>query len=93
MDAATDFQKFVGRPVKLNEVKTKYKDKEYSHFEYDEQDPTIVEINTLVAQKSLKLRVWTPGMAGTCDWWTDRINVHIEPVGQGFGQVKSVAIG
>lgn len=95
---ATQFQRFVGRPVKIVEEKysrtnSKGETKDYVNETYDENDATISEIRVVAREANLRVRVWTPKTVGTMDARGDRINVKMEPVGEGFFQIKRIYIG
>ena len=98
INPADQFQRFVGRPVKIiekNYSRTNYKGetKEYVEETYDENDATISEIRVVARDADLKLRIWTPKTVGTMDFRTDRINVKMENVGEGFFQIKQINVG
>jgi len=98
INPADQFQRFVGRPVKIIEEKysrTNHKGetKEYVEETYDENDATISEIRVAAREADLRLRVWTPKTVGTMDFRTDRINVKMENVGEGFFQIKQINVG
>lgn len=97
----TSFDKFVNRPVKIVESKRsmparpnlELEAREWVEQNYDPEDPTIVEIQEQAKSEGLRCRIWTPHTRGTMDFRADRINVHLEDVGQGFFQVTRVRIG
>ena len=78
-DAAAAYQKFVGQTVKLVETKHEYRGNVFSEFKVADDDSVMQEIEAV--KYNTRLRIWTPGMAGTCDWWPDRINIHINAAG------------
>jgi hypothetical protein len=64
-------------------------------FEPDDNDPTLREVESLARAEGLRVRVWLPNTVGTCDYCTDRLNVHID---QGYGdgpiwRIISMGIG
>jgi hypothetical protein len=66
--------------------------REFTHAEYDENDPTIKAIRKAVGGD--KLRIFTPGRdIGTCDYWPDRINVSIGKDVDGTFKVLRVTNG
>ncbi len=56
----------------------------------DENDPTILAIQKTWGPK---VRVFVPGQMGTCDWWTDRLNVHVEKNDAGDYVITSFNVG
>lgn len=96
LNAAESFQGFVGRIVKCVEKKDVIQflgnDREFTTVEYDENDPTIVEIKQLTAGQ--QLRIFTPGRnLGTCDIRPNRINVSIAKTDNGIYKIVSINAG
>ena len=97
VDPAT-YKHLVGRTVTCKEVterlqlKTLGIDRDFTTVEYDETDPTIVEIKQLRGDGAL--RIFTPGRSlGTCDYRLDRINVHIHKADDNTYKVTSITAG
>ena len=74
------FNKFVGKEVKMNEVvHNRPRIGSYTQVSLaDENDPTVVSMRKAAEKNGLKLRLWWPGIMGTMDYRTDRVNAHIE---------------
>jgi hypothetical protein len=95
-NSAARFQKFVGRVVACTEVKTTMElmgeQREFVHAEYDHDDATIQAIKKMVGDE--RLRIFTPGRdLGTCDYWSERINVSISKDEDGTFKVVRITNG
>lgn len=89
MDVSRIFNKFAGREVPLEEKVVRVAG--YTFTEYDlknNPDPVIEEMEQTAAKNGLSLRVWWPGVGGTCDYDTTRVNAHIEKSPDGKWRVS-----
>jgi hypothetical protein len=93
-DVSHIFNKFAGREVPMVEEKKVHHspysgDHEYTQVKLaDPNDPTVQEMRDEAKKHGLKLRLWWPGIAGTMDFRTDRINAHIEKEADGKYRVS-----
>ena len=95
MNSAEPYQKFVGREisctVKTEHVKLSFTERDFTIVEYNEDDPTILEIKAMASAGML--RIFTPGRdIGTYDLRNDRINVSIKKVDDVY-KVTSISAG
>jgi hypothetical protein len=83
------FNKFAGKEVPMQEEKFTIRGKTYTQVKpADDKDPVINDMNAAASANGLKLRLWWPGMAGTMDFRTDRVNAHIEKAPDGKWRVS-----
>lgn len=91
------FNRFAGKEVPL--VERTYEigvdRKKIKQLELlDPCDPVISEIRQAAYENNLRLRVWWPGVVGTMDYRTDRVNVKITKDNEGKWRVSgSFSIG
>ena len=84
MDLTAIFWKFAVREVPLIEKPYEIEIEGLDTIEgtqielADQNDPTLAEMNQIASQNGLNLRVWWPGIMGTMDYRTDRVNAHIK---------------
>lgn len=95
MNSTSQFDKFMGRKVNVQETPHKYT---VAGKEYDtpltaiSADETVVnEIEELLGGGWL--RVWLPGTMGTMDYRLDRLNVHISKMNDGSYQITRINWG
>lgn len=81
-DVSAQFNKFAGKEVAVTEKPweldiggTKYTG---VNVHIDENDATYKDLVAEVNKTGLKLRLWVPGVMGTCDMRMDRLNVYVE---------------
>ena len=94
-DASHIFNKFAGREVPMKEEPFVIRGKTYTQVKpADDHDPVLEEMRAEAKKAGLKLRLWWPGVAGTMDFRTDRVNAHIEKADDGKWRVtKKFNIG
>jgi hypothetical protein len=93
IDLSSIFGQFAGKEVPMIEDKIKRrrngKEVEYDRITpADQNDPTLSEMRKAANDNCLKLRVWWPGIVGTTDFRTDRVNAHIEKCADGKWRVS-----
>lgn len=87
-DLSQQFAKFAGREVnaveKTETLKLKHLgDITVTSVHIDDKDPAVAELAAAVAAAGLQLRLWAPGMMGTMDFRTDRLNANVEKAPDG----------
>jgi len=98
-NVAALFNKFAGREVPMTETKRTFNIGGRAITVNDIQpadknDPAIREMHDTAKKHGMTLRLFWPGMAGTCDYRTDRINANIEKADDGKWRVaKHFQIG
>ena len=85
-DLSKKFSRFAGREVNAREKTRNVKIGEVS---LDEKDPAVAALATAVRKAGLELRLWIPGMAGTCDYRLNRLNAHVEKSDDGKFRIGS----
>lgn len=89
LDVSAMFNKFAGREVPMKEEPYVYDGQTYTRVKLaDPNDPTLQEMRDAAKANGLKMRVWWPGVAGTCDFRMDRVNAHIEKEADGKYRVS-----
>jgi hypothetical protein len=84
------FNKFAGREVPMKEEPFTVRGRTYTQVKpVNSPDPVIDEMRDEAQKNGLKLRVWWPGVAGTCDFRMDRVNAHIEQAPDGKWRVSN----
>ena len=69
--------------LSLEEVFNKFAGKEIQVTETDrgvqiaKSDKTVSELKKAIEEAGFRLRLWMPNSMGTCDFRTDRVNVHV----------------
>ncbi len=92
-DLSKKFARFAGREVNAREKTRNVKigDTVYpiTEVSLDEKDPAVAALATAVRKAGLELRLWIPGMAGTCDYRLNRLNAHVEKADDGKFRIGS----
>lgn len=88
------FKDYIGKKIGVKEEQREFKSElivhKYTECTLEENEPTIAAIE---AEWNGKFRVWLPGQMGTMDWWTDRLNVHIEKNADGDYTITDIKTG
>lgn len=94
-DVSAIFNKFAGREVEVKEVtihcgsgRSPYHTITECNFAHN-PEPLVQEMEKTASDNGLTLRVWLPGIVGTMDYRTDRVNAHIEKETDGKYRVSS----
>jgi hypothetical protein len=88
-DVSDIFNKFAGREVEMEARVVKVAGYTFTEWEpKNNPDPIISEMEKTADLNGLSLRVWWPGIGGTCDYRTDRVNAHIEREDDGKWRVQ-----
>ncbi|MDE1151444.1 MAG: hypothetical protein PW788_02810 [Micavibrio sp.] len=88
-DVSHIFNKFAGREVEMLEETKTLKFKNLGDITMTEvtlknpSDATLKEMSDEATKNGLSLRVWWPGIMGTMDYDTSRVNAHIEKEADG----------
>ena len=78
-DVSRIFNKFAGREVPMESKVVKVAGYTFTEHEpKNNPDPVLTALEKEATKNGLSLRVWWPGIAGTCDYREDRVNAHIE---------------
>lgn len=93
MKVNDDFDSFIGQPVLVREGTFERKGVKYPTFSEDPDDPTLAALRGACEAIGLSLRVWLPGMVGTCDYDLRRLNVHVEKGVDGAWRLASAHLG
>jgi hypothetical protein len=94
MEVSKQFNKFAGKEVAVIEKPWKieatkrFPAMEGVTVECDGSDAVIVDLVAEAAKAGFNLRIWTPGVMGTCDWQPSRLNVHIEKEDDGKYRIQ-----
>ena len=89
MDISKIFNKFAGREVEMLEEEKTLHLKSLGDIKLTEvtlknpNDPVVKEMSDEAAKNGLSLRLWWPGIMGTMDYNTSRVNAHIEKEADG----------
>lgn len=95
MNLTAIFGQFAGREVALIEKEYEYKSKHAGTIKVTQlelanpQDQVLEDMKQTASQNSLYLRVWWPGIMGTMDYRTNRVNAHIEKSADGKWRVAN----
>lgn len=69
--------KYVGKVVNVLEQKFVTSRGERTQYIDDPNDPVLSELKKECQDNGYSLRVWVPGIMGTCDWNTKRVNIDL----------------
>src|SRR4051812_40315344 len=88
------FNQFAGKEVPMAETSRTLNigGKDYTFNEIapaNANDPTLEAMKKAANDKGLRLRVWWPGIMGTMDYDTRRVNAHIEKAQDGKWRVSN----
>lgn len=93
MDISSLFNKYAGKEVQVIEHHRSMMIGGQK-FDFDEvnpvkDEPTLAAMKKTAEENGLRLRVWFPGWAGTCDYDTKRVNVDVDKAPDGKWRVGS----
>ena len=81
------FGEFAGKEIQMENKPWEYEGETYDQWQPVENEPTLEAMQDAAKASGLTLRTWFPGMMGTMDYRTDRVNVHIEQDSKGAWRV------
>jgi len=92
----SEFNFFVGRKVAVTETKetihlASLGDREFTTCEIAPEETLIKEISEVAGTDYI--RVWLPGVLGTCDVRPNRLNVHIDKMTDGSYELTHINWG
>ncbi len=86
------FNEFAGKEVQVVESRQNFniggKDYLVTDVFPAANDPTLDALKKAVNDKGMSLRVWFPGMMGTMDYRTDRVNANVDKGADGKYRVS-----
>lgn len=71
------FGRFAGKEVEMDNKQWSHDGQTYDQWVPKKNDPVLAEMHDTARQNNLSLRVWFPGMMGTMDFRTNRVNARI----------------
>jgi len=94
MNLSNIFSRYAGKEIKMVEGTFKYRGKDYPEVRLkNPKDPLLKEIQKTAQKNGLSLRVFWPGVAGTMDYRTDRVNADINKSPDGKWRISGFRIG
>lgn len=95
LDVSKLFNQFAGKEIPMKEEEKTYTRRRtgetvtYTQVSLaDDNDPTVKAMADHAKANGLSLRLWWPGMFGTMDFRTNRVNAHIEKAADGKWRVE-----
>jgi hypothetical protein len=89
----TDFNRFAGKEVDVIETVENTKHGRVSSMRVVEHSPVVDELRAALEEAGFSLRLWLPGLAGTSDHRTYRVNVHVNKDADGKYRIGRFDIG
>jgi len=89
----TDFNRFAGKEVDVIETVKNTKHGRVSNSSVVEPSPVVDELRAALHEAGFSLRLWLPGLAGTSDHRSDRVNVYVNKDADGKYRIGRFEIG